>query len=142
VDGQSGILLGFFSKKTSSKVKLNTYCFSWLLLHHLQWIIGFRISSLLILASCMLFSWKYNRLSPSRRVHASICILITFCKVSQTFFQFLLIADFFLSLLLPGFFNIDFDFGLSYSFSYSHSDSNPYLVCSSIGKFLLEHIIF
>jgi hypothetical protein len=27
VDGQSGILLGFFSKKASSKVKLNTYLF-------------------------------------------------------------------------------------------------------------------
>jgi hypothetical protein len=38
VDGQPGILSGFFSKKNSSKVKLNTCCFSWLLPSMRTWI--------------------------------------------------------------------------------------------------------
>jgi hypothetical protein len=96
---------------------LNTYCLSWLL----PWIytssssMDHRISSLLILASCMS---AYNRLPPSNRVHASICILIVFCRVHasillssterhKSFSNFLLIVDFFLSLLLLSLFMID-----------------------------------
>jgi hypothetical protein len=96
---------------------LNMYCLSWLL----PWIytssssMDHRISSLLILASCMS---AYNRLPPSNRVHASICILIVFCRVHasvllsstkrhKSFSNFLLIADFFLSLLLLSLFMID-----------------------------------
>jgi hypothetical protein len=88
VDGQSWILLGFFSKTSSSKVKLKTYFFSWLL----PWIytsstsMDHRISSILILASCMnacsSFGNIYNRLPPSNRVHAFFYILIAFYKVS------------------------------------------------------------
>jgi hypothetical protein len=94
------------------------YCFSWLL----PWIytssssMDHRISSLLILASCMNACSSfgiYNRLPPSNRVHASVCILTAKCH--KSFSNFLLIVDFFLSLLLLGFFKIDSDFVLSCS---------------------------
>ena len=68
------------SKKSSSKVELNTYCLSWLL----PWVytssssMDHRISSLLILASCMS---AYSQVPPFNRVHASVCILFPFCKV-------------------------------------------------------------
>ena len=64
-----------------------------------------RISSLLILASCMS---AYNRLPPYNRVHASI--LLSSTKIHKYFSNFFLIVDFFLSLLLLSLFMIDSDY--------------------------------
>jgi hypothetical protein len=109
-------------------VELNTYCLSWLL----PWIytssssMDHRMSSLLILVyiigslrliestfpSTSLLSFAiYTLLPPSNRVHASI--LLSSAKRHKSFSNFLLIDDFFLSLLLLSLFMIDFDFGLS-----------------------------
>jgi hypothetical protein len=138
------------------------YCLSWLL----PWIytssssMDHRISSLLILASCMsaynrlphltesmlpsaslLSSAIYNWLPPSNRVHASV--LLSSAKRHKSFSNFLLIVDFFLSLLLLSLFMIDSDFGLSCNsfhmiclmyfilscvLSNLYNDNNPYLV--------------
>jgi hypothetical protein len=91
-------------------VELNTYCFSCLLpwIYTSSFSMNHRISSLLILASCMSV---YNRLPPSNRVHASV--LLSSAKRHKSFSNFLLIVDFFLSLLLLSLFMIDSDFGLS-----------------------------
>jgi hypothetical protein len=57
-------------------VELNTYCLfmaATMDIYFSSSSMDHRISSLLILASC---KSAYNRLPPSDRVHASICILI------------------------------------------------------------------
>jgi hypothetical protein len=57
----------------------------------------------------------YNRLPPSNRVHALSASLLPSAKCHKSFSNFLLIVDFFLFLLLSGFFKFDSDFGLSCS---------------------------
>jgi hypothetical protein len=54
--------------------------------------------------------------------------LLPSTKCHKLFSNFLLIADYFLSLLLLGFFKIDSNFILSCGLSYSHIDNSPYLV--------------
>jgi cell division protein FtsW (lipid II flippase) len=101
----------------------------------------------------MLFFWKYIigslRLTESTLPSAS---LLSSAKRHKSFFNFLLIANFFLSLLLLSLFMIDSDFGLSCNSFHMiclmyfilscvlpdlYNDSNPYLCCSSICIVLL-----
>jgi hypothetical protein len=117
---------GYFKASLRRRLLLSTYCLSWLLpwIYTSSSLMDHRISSILILASCMS---AYNRLPPSNRVHAFVCILIVFCNIynwlslsnrvqasvllsstknHKSFSNFLLIADFFLSLLLLSLFMI------------------------------------
>jgi hypothetical protein len=72
---------GYFKASLRGRLlELNTYCLSWLLpwIYTSSFSMDHRINSLLTLASC---KSPYNRLPPSNRVHASICILIVFCNI-------------------------------------------------------------
>jgi hypothetical protein len=103
---------------------------------------------------CKFFFWKYIisslHLTESTLPSAS---LLSSAKCHKSFSNFLLIVDFFLSLLLLSFFKIDYDFDLTRNnfhmiclmyfilscvLSDLYNDGNPYLVCSSIGIVFLE----
>ena len=109
-----GYFRGFSSKKSSSEVELNTCCLSWLL----PWIytssssMDHRIRSLLILAPCMNACSSFDNIIGSFHLGDSTlssASLLPSAKCHKYFSNFLLIVDFFMSLLLLGFFKIDFD---------------------------------
>ena len=62
----------------------------------IQWIISFRISSLLIPALCMIFFWNsmINSLHLRESMLLFVASIFAFCKVSQTYYGFLLISNF------------------------------------------------